>query len=284
MLIESAFFKLLHIWTAQERIKLYKLAKLFESHGRTFYEAQAASEFANLIMNELLSVGIHIPERFVIQNSSYPDNSHKRVDIKINFSEYFKASKMLSSYISRNNFIEVKLYGSIDSTIGGETKTENIGSILNDILRLELFTRSLAGGSRERAKYMLVYFDDHPKKYVAYNKKGGGRREWIEKLLVSLSSSGDISKQSKGEIPNISKMPVVNFSGNLEINLNNTKDVPNSMFNKIVNGLGKKINRNSTLKIPFVKYMVFPFSGNHQAYFFLIRIFNVKIIKGSTHK
>ncbi|MCK5494280.1 MAG: hypothetical protein KAJ14_14305, partial [Candidatus Omnitrophica bacterium] len=252
---------------------------ILESHSRTFYEAQAASEFANLIMNELLAVGVHIPERFVIQNSSYPDDSHKRVDIKVDLKEYFSAANMLTSYISENNFIEVKLFGSIGSTIGTAAKTDNIGSILNDILRLEFLTKSVSGITQSVSKYMLIYFDNHPRNYIAYNKRGGSRRKWVEDLLISLNSSADIYKQSEGEIPHIGKMPCLNFSGNLEIDLSDTVDIPNTMFERLKARLKVEISRNVKLQIPFVKYMVFPFAKESQAYFFLIRIFDVKIEK-----
>lgn len=281
MLIESAFFKLLHIWTAQERIKILNQTKLFKSHDRTFYEAQVASEFANLVMNELSDAGVHIPESFVIQNCPYPDDSYRRVDVKVSLHEYFDAVKMLPSYISKNNFIEVKLFAGG----GTEAKTYNIGSILNDMLRLELLTKTISVKHKDSSKYMIVCFDNHPKNYLAYNRGTGGRRQWIGDLLIPSRFGENIYKQAKGNTSNINIMPVLNFSGRIELDLSDTSDIPGTMFDAITHGLDKvRINRTSIIQIPFVKYTIFPFTEEHQAYLFLIRIFNITIKKASKNK
>ncbi|MEA3328744.1 MAG: hypothetical protein U9Q08_03315 [Candidatus Omnitrophota bacterium] len=279
MIIEASFFKLLHIWSAQERIKLNRTIPLFDEHSRDFYEAQGASEFANVITNELSSVGIDIPERLVIQGYPYPDNSHKHVDIYVNLEEYIKKAKIHKAYMSRNNYIEVKLFSGKDNTKGTQTITENAGYIINDILRMALLTNKTPSRNEGISRYLLVLFDNHPENYISYRGRDRQIRTWIEDLLLPLDFVRKLKKQKKGELPELTDMPRFNSSGTLRINLSDVKSVPNSMFNALQNGLNNKITRHSQLNIPYIKYCMFPFIGTNQSYFFLFRFFEISVGK-----
>lgn len=284
MIIEASFFKLLHIWSAQERTRLYRNVRLIEEHSRDFFEAQGASEFANVITNELSSVGIDIPERLVIQGYPYPDNSRKHVDIYVNLEEYIRKAKIHKAYMSRNNYIEVKLFSGKDDTRGTQTITENIGYIINDILRMSLLTNRTPSRDEGISRYLLVLFDSHPENYIAYRRRDRKIRTWIEDLLLPLDFLQKLRKQKKGELPELTEMPVFNSSGTLRINLSDVNNVPNSMFSALQDGLNDKISRRSQLNIPYIKYCMFPFIGTNQSYFFLFRFFEITVSKAKSEE
>jgi len=280
MIIESAFFKLLHIWTAQKRGKYERPISLLEYlqerpfAPREFYETQFASIFANIIKNELPGLGIDIPERLVVQGYPYPDNPRKQVDIYVDLTEYVSKANIPFVYISKQNYIEVKLFGGKYTTRGGLTTTENIGYIINDILRLSLFTKKAQNFENGvPSRYLLVIFDGYPKDYIAYSN-----REWLEELFLPLSFPGILKKQIKNRMDAIDRMPYMSYSQTIELRLSNKKNVPDSLFNKIRNDFVVKIDRHTLLRIPFIKYSIFPLNGSELFYAFLFRLFNIGIV------
>lgn len=287
MIIESAFFKLLHIWTAQRRDRIYyRQTRLIEppkfSKEKEVYEVQIASVFANVIRNELSVLGIDIPDRLVIQGYPYPKDKSKQADIYVNLYEFKKKAHIPISYVSEDNFIEVKLFSGKYITKGQQTTTENIGSIINAILRLAFLTgeRSLNNNpdgvpSGIPARYLLVLFDSHPKDYISYKTKKRKFRRWIEELLVPLDLIENLRKQKIDmRHQNIGEINSFSYSGTILLNLNDKEEIPDGMFEKLIEGF--TIKRNLFLKIPFIKYIIFPLNGSNGFYSFLLRIFEVK--------
>lgn len=70
------------------------------------------------------------------------------------------------------------------------------------------------------------------------------------------------------------------LSGTIELDLKDTKEIPDSMLEKMRKSLVDEIEikREDSIKIPFVKYCIFPFDGSNNFYSFLFRFFRVKII------
>ena len=117
-----------------------------------------------------------MPARFVIQEYPYPSDSSKQVDIFVNLEEYIKKSNISISYVSQDNYIEVKSFIQQNTSKSSPPKTENIGRILNEILRLTLLT-SQRGLKTIPAHYLLIIFKGHPKKYLSYTTKDKKERK-----------------------------------------------------------------------------------------------------------
>ena len=143
-------------------------------------------------------------------------------------------------------------------------KTENVGKILNEVLRLTLLTfqREL---KTIPAHYLLIIFKGHPKKYLSYTTKDKKERKWIKEFFIPLS------------VTSVEKMPPLTFLGTIELDLSDKEEVPDVMFNKLKEGFEDKIKRDSILRLSFIKYCIFPLNDSNNFYFFLFRFFECSI-------
>ena len=168
MIIEGAFFKLPDYFLSKDDASQY-------------YESYLISYFTLAIFLELQNRGVNNPFLNIQMDKPYPKEKNKRVDIYVNI-PWLSAEKVRSSAegygIFKENWIEVKFFGGKGSAKGKQTKTENIGAILNDILRLKFYAPWNSG------RYCLIGFNRKPEEYLAfYKKKTKERRNYLCKLF-----------------------------------------------------------------------------------------------------
>ena len=195
MVIEGAFYKLPDYFLSEETPQLS-------------YEGQLISYFTLAIFLELQNRGIANPFLNIQLEKRYskvnPKAKNKWVDIFVDVpwlesssSESKKALTANYYHIFRENWVEVKFFGGIERAEerekrggkkGAETTTENVGSILGDLLRLKSYLPLNCG------KYFLVGFNRSPKKYLAFRK-----RDYLKQLFKpgTHEIEFDVSKEPK---------------------------------------------------------------------------------------
>jgi hypothetical protein len=177
MIIESVFYKLPYY--------------LFKKENEPLFEIRLVSYFLWVMFLELQSMGINEP--FLVQvekkYTNSPDNSKKAdIYVEIPWLKSTKSEEPIKEtakhyYVFEKNWIEVKSFSRKDIkdirkrrkiTV---TKTENAGSVINDLLRLKYYAPNDSG------KYLLLCFDNHPEKYLAFGIRSGKKRAYLKELL-----------------------------------------------------------------------------------------------------
>jgi len=263
MIIESAFFKLPRV--------LHKIESLLRTEGgygrekpsRKVYEAELNSLFATLLRQEITLLNMPSPNACVVENFPYEIDTNKKVDIYVNLhpdlsrvAEAIKASQEPQNFLpiwygTPVNYIESKYFGNLTSK---GSSTQQVGKILNDILRLKSLIRSKENISR----YLLLVFAAHPEKYLAYSN-----RKWLEELLIPKMKEFDLTK------------PKPLTFGHIRIPL---KQIPDSMFKEVKEGFEEK-TRGDDFTFSFFKYFILPYTVDEKlklkdlSYFFLMKIF-----------
>ncbi|QNO14313.1 hypothetical protein HYG86_05760 [Alkalicella caledoniensis] len=196
MIIEGAFLKI------PETLISYE-----DSHG--LYEGNITNLLAMGVVLELNARNIDNPLRKIQMEKRYDISVNSRCDMFLDFTEFWdeQGMRMYGSY--NQNWIEAKYFGGLNRNSGNETKSENAGSIIYDIFRLvkNIPDDNLSG------KYAMVIFNDNPSKYLAFSRKDGSKREWLEKLFKSGTNCLEFSLQ---EEPNTIKKL---FNSTKDINL-----------------------------------------------------------------
>lgn len=162
MIIETAFFKLLE-------------SLLSHKDQEMIYEEYIKNIFTNCIVLELNARNIQNPLEKIYFEKRYERNVNKRCDIFLDFSEFLDKKSLESYGIKAKSWIEVKYFGGLERNKGSETKSENAGAIIKDIIRLLSVPDS-------DAKYCLIVFNCNPKNYLAYKYRNREEREWLKKL------------------------------------------------------------------------------------------------------
>jgi hypothetical protein len=161
MLIESAFFKLSDYFQS------------IESPGE-LYESQVSFIFAVAIFQELQSRGFPFLLPYIQVNRPYPQQNRK-VDIYLKIPRSKLPPEILhrwaKSGVCEENWIEVKFFGGAERKKSTEPKTENLGKVLEDLLRLKFYVR-------EGGKYLLLVFNRKPEYYLPFSD-----REYLHILL-----------------------------------------------------------------------------------------------------
>ncbi len=155
MIIENAFYKLSEL--------MFDLNSKFVSE-RTL-EATLVNFFTNAIMLEFNARNIENPARRILVEKKYP---HKKVDadIYIDLTGLFHNLDRDNYGICNDNYIEVKCFTKpAGKTKNDEPTTDNVARLINDMVRLAEYT------GKEYEKYLLVFFDDRKKYYLAYKDK-----------------------------------------------------------------------------------------------------------------
>ena len=229
------------------------------------YEAELNSMFATLLRQEISLLNVPSPNACVVENFPYEIDANKKVDIYVNLNpdwglsrvgEAIKASQEPQNFLpiwygTPVNYIESKYFGNLTSK---SSSTQQVGKILNDILRLKSLIRSKENISR----YLLLVFAAHPEKYLAYSN-----RKWLEELLIPKMKEFDLTK------------PKPLTFGHIRIPL---KQIPCSMF-KEVKGRFEEKTRGDDFTFSFFKYFILPYTVNEKlklkdlSYFFLMKIF-----------
>lgn len=178
MIIESAFLKLPELLTSSS------------SHADT-YEATVV-HFLSLALNmELNSRNIPRPFEHIVTEKPYPvlgdTNRRLQADLFLKLEGVVPTKGRMALYGTRElNWIEVKAYLASTRKSNTPPKTENVGRIFKDILRLCILPEELQGKIRQNGRYLIMVFSNEPQKSLAFSS-GGRPREWIQ----SMFSDGD---------------------------------------------------------------------------------------------
>ncbi len=190
MLLESAFYKLPELMMSS-----------IQSQGRV--EAMVVQYMANGLQMELACRSVPFAYNHVIVERPYPNQRGKgnsfRADLLFDANGTIPSSCWLHLYgFKDKQWLEAKTFFSKKSAT--PTKTQNLGKIVKDIIRLCLLPEELQGRSRQNGRYILLVFDRHPFKYLAYSK-----RKWVKTFIEDESGRVkiDLSLEPKSFIKSI---------------------------------------------------------------------------------
>jgi len=171
LLIESAFFKLSDYFQSVES-------------PSELYEAQVAFIFAVAIYQELQNRGFPYLLPYIQFEKPYPIESKRGKKLAVDI--YFKIPKdklppeilhrWSESGVCEENWIEVKFFGGAERKGSSEPKTQNIGMVLVDLLRLKYYVR-------EGGRYLLLVFNRKPEHYLAFIRGDSSERDYLITLL-----------------------------------------------------------------------------------------------------
>ena len=144
MIIEGAFYKLPELITRYEYTTL--------SGAPSIHEHTLHGSFAMCLLTELNSRNLQNPMQYIYLEEPYPKNKKLRSDVCIKIpprlvQEIEPRLKFLG--FRRTNYIEVKLFFE-KKEVANQSKTGNVGKIINDLLRLSELATDDAG------KYLLM--------------------------------------------------------------------------------------------------------------------------------
>lgn len=188
MIIENAFLKLPELLTSSF------------SHADT-YEATIVHFLSLALHMELNSRNIPRPFEHIFTEKPYP-TSHDfprrlQADLFVKLEGAVPTDGRMALYGTREqNWLEVKAF--LGSTRKSNTppKTENVGKIFKDILRLCLFPEELQGKIRQNGRYLIMVFSNEPRKSLAFSS-GGRPRGWIQSMLMDGDSNIEIDLSSE---------------------------------------------------------------------------------------
>ncbi|MDB5050374.1 MAG: hypothetical protein JWO30_3445 [Fibrobacteres bacterium] len=182
MLIESAFLKLPEL--------------LLSSHNhRGNVEAMVVHHLVTGLQMELNSRSIPFAYNHITVEVPYPKQSRIgsvfRADLLFDSNGSIPSIARLDQYgFKEKQWVEAKGYFSKGKTT--PATTQNIGRVIKDIIRLCLLPEELQGGIRQNGRYVLLVFDKHPGKYLAYSN-----REWLRRIFEDRTPSIKINLESE---------------------------------------------------------------------------------------
>jgi hypothetical protein len=132
------------------------------------YEEQVSFIFA-VAIQELQNRGFSYLLPYIQFEKPYPIESKRGKKPAVDI--YFKIPKdklppeilhrWSESGVCEENWIEVKFFGGAERKGSSEPKTQNIGAVLADLLRLKYYVR-------EGGRYLLLVFNRKPEHYLAF--------------------------------------------------------------------------------------------------------------------
>lgn len=166
MIIESAFYNLPEILLAEQ--------------SKEIVEYSLRDMFSLSLLLEFNARNIPFPTRNIKLEKKYPHNNKTKCDLVIKLESI--ADRVVNAKFGycEINWIEIKYFGGIGKAKGSETKTENKGKILDDILRLCLFPDELQGQIRKNGRYLICVFNRKPMEYLSYYRT----TEWIKEMFT----------------------------------------------------------------------------------------------------
>jgi hypothetical protein len=148
------------------------------------YEEQVAFIFAVAIYQELQNRGFPYLLPYIQFEKPYPIRGKRGKKPAVDI--YFKIPKdklppeilhrWSESGVCEENWIEVKFFGGAERKGSSETKAQNVGVVLADLLRLKYYVR-------EGGKYLLLVFNRKPEYYLAFTRLDSSRRDYLNTLL-----------------------------------------------------------------------------------------------------
>ena len=185
MLLEGAFFKLPEL-----------ILSNMQNRGKV--EAMVVHYLATGLQMELNSRSVPFSYNHITVEKPYPvqgsSGSVLRADLLFDASGTIPSTCRLDQYgFKEKQWIEAKTFFTKGKK-PNPPKTQNLGKILKDFLRLCLLPEELQGSIRQNERYVLLMFDAHPSKYLAYSKREWARTMFEEDLANFLI---DFKKEPK---------------------------------------------------------------------------------------
>lgn len=174
VIIEGAFLKLPEVL-------------LESSFPREVYEGTLVNLLAMCVLLELNARNIATPVRRIRLQCPYSGLESVQIrhaDLYVDLSGVsgFRGDLFLYG-ITGNNWIEAKFFAGQIRHESNEDKTTNAGRLAFDLFRLCAFLNEPSDLSFHVGRYLLNVFTDDPSVYMAFNRRNGSRRTWLEQLL-----------------------------------------------------------------------------------------------------
>ena len=173
MIVEGAFWKL-------------SGALLRDMFPENHVEDALRSNLIQGLHQELTALGVEVPSGFIKAEYLYSGLSskqpHWRTDI------YVKCPLPHDGRYERYGFkpeswIETKFFAGIIRGQHSQDTTGNAAEIARDLVRLCLLVEELPGKILDNSRYLLLVFNEPPKRYVAFTRKNGVKRKWLCDIL-----------------------------------------------------------------------------------------------------
>lgn len=182
MLIESAFLKLPELMLSSYQ------------HQRNV-EAMVVQQLATGIQMELNCRSVPFAYNHITIEKPYPNQNERgtvfRSDILFEAKGSVPNTSRLDQYgFKKKQWLEVKSFFGIKKS--SPAKTQNIGRIVKDIVRLCLLPEELQGAIRQNGRYVLLIFDSHPKHYLAFSD-----RDWLSAMFDEISPNLSIDLRTE---------------------------------------------------------------------------------------
>lgn len=188
MIVENAFFKLPELLTSSY------------DHTDTF-EATVVHFVALALHMELDCRNIPRPFEHVYTEKPYPTlvkgSRRLQADLFLKLEGAIPTHGRMALYGTREvNWIEVKAFLGSTRKAATPPKTENVGRIFRDILRLCLLPEEFQGKNRQNGRYLLMVFSNNPAGSLAF-KSGGRPRSWLAEMLSEGLSEVEIDTSTE---------------------------------------------------------------------------------------
>ncbi len=167
MLTESAFLKIPELMLSN-----------YESEGNV--EAMIVQNLANGLQMELDCRLVPFANYITVEKP-YPEQKRTgtvfRADLFLEGGRSIPSVPRLNQYgFKERQWLEAKSF--FPKGTSPPSKTQNIGRIIKDIMRLCLLPDELQGHIRQNERYILLIFDKKPSEYLAYSG-----RDWLESIF-----------------------------------------------------------------------------------------------------
>jgi hypothetical protein len=206
MLIESAFLKLPELMLSS-----------YTHKGNV--EAMVVHHLVTGLQMELNSRSVPFAYNHIMVEMPYPKQSRAgtvfRADLLFESGGSVPSVARLEQYgFKEKQWLEAKSFFSKGSS--SPAKTQNIGRVVKDLVRLCLLPEELRGRIRQNGRYVLLVFDKHPAMYLAYSG-----RAWLEQIFKERtpSISIDLSKEKRSLISAIVAQGSVNARVDLSLSV-----------------------------------------------------------------
>lgn len=196
MLIESAF------------LKLPELMLSSQTHQGNV-EAMVVHQLANGLQMELNCRSVPFAYNHITVEKPYPNQERigtvYRADLLFDSAGSVPNVSRIDQYgFKEKQWLEAKSFFSKGNT--NPPTTQNIGRIIKDIIRLCLLPEEYQGSIRQNGRYILLVFDKHPSKYLAYSNRVWLRSIFEERLT---SINIDLSKEKSSLVSAIVNTPSI---------------------------------------------------------------------------
>lgn len=190
MLMENAFLKIPEL--------------MVSNLNSSDVEALVVQYLANGLQMELNCRSVPFAYNYVIVEEPYPDQDKTGATLRADLLFKDLQGVMPNNYrldqygYKTLQWVEVKSFFSRNRATPATTR--NIGRIIKDILRLCLLPEELQGRHRQNGRYVLLIFDKHPSKYLAYSDRG-----WLKVIFEDITPSLtiDLSKEKRSLVKGI---------------------------------------------------------------------------------